>query len=455
LRLLALLSLFVFSSFVSTVIESDSASYDGKKMHLSGAVSLKHTLGTISAENASVTKEDDKKDFSLIEVQDNVLFTPSFGGELSADFLLLKAEDQIADLKALKPTSWVTYRGEFSKQPLTFKSRNIQFIFSSDTKTKAAAFNGVNEIKAKGPVKTTFAKHFKLFSDEAAYKSSDSKLTFFCLDQSDTCTLVYDDKSQVKAKTVVIDPHKHLIIACNPDGVFKAKNYDDIFFNSKTLSFDENGKLLTLSNDVNIHSMGFSCLNDHEVIFTLDPDQDSAIKNLKCQGKTLLSDSNHTTLTCHGSLVIDRELNKIILEGKNEPILFESTLGKIRSDKAIIEYVMEGSKAVPSKLYFQGKVACINFSGLFKNEKEEIKRYALADNVTYIPAKKELTLKSQKPSKVLFYDENKKTKFSAEQIVIDLPDNEKKERIKTSGNVRMIFSDKEDAEFKKVFAFEE
>ena len=142
-KILAPIIFLVFSSFNATVIESDSANYDGKTMYLKGSVLLKHEKGTITADNATIVKEDQKKGFSSIHVEDHVVFNPSFGGELTADLLDMKAEEKIAYLKALNPSSWVTYRGDFSGQPLIFKSSSLLFDFSDDNKQKV--FSGIKK----------------------------------------------------------------------------------------------------------------------------------------------------------------------------------------------------------------------------------------------------------------------------------------------------------------------
>jgi hypothetical protein len=450
--LLIVLSLSFFS-LKQTTIESQFASFDGKKMILDGSVFLTHEMGSIFADSAQLHKRNNEKDFDILEVQGDVRFRPSFGGEITADTLQLFVLEKKALLTSSTKKQFVSFKGQFSGHPLSFKSPQILFLFSDDNKTRPIEV--LKEIHAEDPVKTTWAKHIKLYSQQASFFENTQKFHFACLNSEDNCVLFYADKAEVNCKTVEIEPSKNIVQGHNAKGEIFLNQGLNLSFIGNLLIFESDKDLLKLSENVSLSCGDFICKNDKEVIVFFDKETNEPIKRIHIPGQTIIYDEKDTQFYCNGEVWIDQFQKKIVLQGKIDPLLFDCRLGKVRASKAIIDFDTCENKPVVTKIYFEGNVACLNDAALFKDDSENQKRMALADFVTYIPKTNELSLKSKKNSRVLFYDEIKKTKFSAEQILIDLPAGEKKERIQTQGNVRMVFSQKEDIEFKKYFSFED
>lgn len=442
------LAALLLLGYTSTVVESDGASYDGKKMLLKGSVSLIHQLGSIKAENASITRDDASQDFSFLEVSDHVTFHPSFGGKLTCDNLRLDAEEEKADLFSERAKNWVTYDGYLGSEPLFFKSPHVHLAFATTKNRKV--FDGVREIEAFVPVLATYAKHFHLSAERAKFSEETQLLTFLPEAPHEHCLLNYEGSGLVKAKKIDVDPKNHSIQLSKSQGKLSFVPNQDVSFQGDLLTFEESGNELTLSKNVLIYSQGYKWTSDQDVLFTLNPTDDSPIKHIESLGKTVIS-NELMTLSCNGTATADADNQEVCLLGNKEQVFYKDKLGLLKADKITIYYDLENNRIVPKKFTFEGNVAALNSAALLPTDKEEILRYALADVVVYIPQKQELTLKATPKKRVLFFDGIKKTRLSAEEIIVDLPQGEKKERIRTVGNVRMIFSEKESQDLEAHF----
>jgi hypothetical protein len=415
-----------------TIIESNLLEYDGEHIYLDEKVRLEHEVGTILAEHAKLKKDMQTGEFTYLEVKEKGSFLPSFGGKVEFDTLLFFAKEESAEL--FDP-NLVIYHGMLHNYPFTLSSSKLLLDFSQKK---------IKQIRAMPPVVLLSKNQSSLEADHAIYLASEQKITLFAKSEEERCKLSYDNKLSASSPQMTLLLPSREVHLTEPEGQLSFVKGEPILFTAKEATLFEKNMTLLLEKEIKILQGSYTCTSSHEARLTLLP-------SIEFLGATTLTNET-SCLSCNGKVLVDKQANKIILQAEKEPIFVQSPEGKIFADK--ISLFFEQTTLI--KAIFQGHVACINETSLFVQDKEEtVRRFALADLVIYTPLKKELLLKGTKLSKVLFYDAIKKHRFSADEIVIDLPQGESKERIRTFGNVRMSFNDKEDLEMKRYFTLKE
>lgn len=453
IKLFTIMAAFLFLGLTPTIIESDNLDYDGYKTHLKGHVRLIHTMGEIQAEEAFIHKEGSQKDLSYIEALHGGSFSLAAGGKIQFDSMKFFVDEKKIELLSKNPSYPISYQGNLSNQPFILNASKM--ILQLGKSSEKEAFRGIESVDALGPITLSLQEALTLSSNRAKYHQSSQIIEFFSENPNEECLIDCNNLMQIKAPKVEISTDKHQVCAFNPQGSMSSKKDGMIHFEASFLIFDEEKDLIYLLDPITVTSDNYQIFNDKRASILINREESGSFKELKMTGNTYIETNLGLKLSCHGTVKIDQVAKKIELQAVKEPILFYSPQGTIQSQYVLIDYTLESREWVPNKILFKGHVVCKNNKTLFENDEEEVMRFALAELVIFNPETKELILKGQKPSRVLFYDECKKTKFSAEEMIIDLPSGEKKERIRTIGNVRMVFNEKEDSEMKKYFSLGE
>ena len=466
-----ILSIFLFlctqiSASLDNTVSALNATYEDNNLILEGEVKLLHGLGTLSAEKASLYKQENKEDlpFSSIHLQEAVKILCKNQATLSCD---------IADL------DFVTLRGKISSlgiNPVTYidkilngkegtpfqiQSQTIDITFDEEVKTGGTEYL-CKDILAQKDVIIEYAKDFTLKTDEASYKRTSTEasslsgvITAYPLSPHLYCHLFYQNES-IETSFIKITTEKSLIYLKDPKGslpssLFSPKQKGQLFFTCKDLNWDHQNGLLTLEKEIQIQESHFGCLfADHILTIEQSKAEDSTIKAIHVEGPCTLS-HNDSSLSSYGSLHIDGlkghltalspKKEGIIISEKQ--ILYQNNDMRLQADSAFLEYSEPLHEL--SSLNFQGNVRIQSL------DTAKTARFALADRLIYAPDTKTIILSAYTGKKVLFWDEEQGATLSAKEVHLTQNPLTNKTEIKGIGNMKLSLSKDEQRQLKNHF----
>ena len=482
LTILASLSLSAADTPKEGYLSSTNASYDGSALILTGHVVLDHGLGKMTAEEASLEKQEAGKDFpfSLILLRKEVLLTLKSNAQILCD----KAELDFNALKGLltaPQTGVVTYSDTISHKTsadtqLTLQSPNIELsMLKSEISDKKSEYD-VDTILAKDSVTIDYNKEFILKADHALYrkasigKTSPTKefqgvITAYPRDSSSCCTIEHGEDI-IQANSIDLDLIQSQLSMHKPHGTLSSSlisqiQKGSIQFTSDSLTWDRIKQKLTLKGKSKVleSSLG-TIVTEEEISISQGAIKgEKVISKIETKGPTeLIYQENipscYHKISCQGAMKIDREnlhaiLTSPIKEGKRtsftEQVYYEELQMGAYADTASVEYSIEGERLQPVSLSLKGNIC------LFSRGQAEPFRCSIADRMTYSPNTKTLILSANPGQRVLFWDEQQLVRMSAQEVHLTQNPITEQMVIQGVGNVKFSLSTEENETLKKFF----
>ncbi len=444
----------------SNYLSSTTASFDGNSLLLQGHVLLDHGIGKLSAEKASLQRQDGGKDFpfSLIDLQKDVLVTLQNQATLACneahlDFTTLKG------LLASKENEHVTYTDKLSEL-LTITGKIVEMGMKKLDNQNKAQYD-VESILLKKQIQVKYGERFTLHSDAALYHPESSQkrhIHAYSEEANGTCVLE-NKEGRIHATDMDVFIDSSEIHMKQPKGVLFIPNKQQITFSSEELLWNQNDSTITLKASVEVEDPFFGKLTskDRLILSQNAKKGKKAFHLIQAKGHSTITYAEKDTfhkLTCFGSLKLDRDRSNASAESPStqgsvsaaQQIQYEEESMLINADRANMEYSMIGSTYQPISVTLKGNIRMIS-----KDPKKPV-RCAIADRATYSPSTRTFILAANPGNKVLFWDEGETRKISAQEIHITQESEDQKESIKGVGNVTFTLSQEENKLLQKIFS---
>lgn len=474
------------------VIDSGFAGYNGKKITLSGIVTIQHDLGQLQADQMELTPEENDRRVMVkhLLMKNNVRIGLKDEGQLSCSLAEVDFQNSQGTFKGDLQQEYVTYT-EFCKDktgntvPLIVKSREMTVRIGRE-KNNNITKNVLSDISAKEEVTVNYNDDFMAAADHASYLRSGQNLddttetlkshmpgliSLRCEGEDGVCQITNRNGDIITADHFCIDTNQRQLCFAYPRGALNGSKVEPqrerIDFSSDTLIWEDQKNTLTLREHVNIHQTGMgSLVSDKDVKMIQESiDGKKRLCGIESTGTTILTyveeekDISHA-LTSYGTAFVDhknlvtvmdspRDSNGNVLPDKQ--VFFQDYMGEIYADKLIINYVIQDRAMKPVKLSLEGNVRMLSRCAVDPECKGDFMQYALADFVEYSPQAKEIQLKAQNENRVLFFDKVNNLKVSAPALKIRRDEATKKESIQGVGNVRFTFLKQEQDAITKQF----
>lgn len=435
-------------------VSSTTAAYDGNALVLKGHVVLDHSLGKMTADQASLERQDAGKEFpfSLIHLTKDVLLSLKNKSEI-------QCQEAQLDFTALTGTLSSQDKVIFTKELFRLMSPLIELNIS---KKEEKDFE-IETMHAKNSVIIDYASNFTLRADHAFYHK-DNQITAHPKDENTFCHLTHQG-DQIDATSVDFDLPRSLLTLHNPKGTLVSclvpnVQKGEIHFTCKDLVWNHLKNLLILKGEVHIDETSLGTLTSEDELHLVQTKQKGkrVTTAILAKGNTMLQytvpeTKTAHTLVSHGALYIDRDKLQAIIEspvvdGKianEQQIHYEEEEIAIHADKAAIEYTLEGTRLLPVSMNLKGNIR------LFSHDPNKPLRCGIADRLSYSPSTRTLILAANPGKKVLFCDEEQALRITGHEIHITQDPETKKQTVKGIGNVKFSFSTDEDTLLKHIF----
>lgn len=475
--------LFLSSSALppeSGSLSSASADYDGNRLLLRGNVLLDHGLGKMTADEASLERQETNKDFpfSFIHLQKEVLLTLKNRAELHCgladlDFTTLKGTLTATDDEKVVYTDML--KGKEAMLKMVCNRINLE-MSKIGYDGKKSDYD-LESIEANEGVAIDYAGSFTLHADHATYNKLSSTsarefqgiVTAYPKDADSQCRLIHEGDI-IDADLVNLDLTQSALSLEHPKGIISSSFIPNlqtggvIHFQADQLLWMHEQNTLTLKGPIYLQesSLGTVTSENEMQIVQSKKGGKHLLNSLSSQGKTTLEYQDISTkivhkLTSFGTLFLDREhlhgnIESPVIDGKvpqDLQIVYEEDRIAVHADKAALEYSIVGSAFQPVSLALKGNIR------LFSRDPRQPRRCGLADRLLYSPSTRTLILAANPSKKVLFWDEQESIRMSANEIHITFDPITQRENVKGVGNVQFTFSSDENSLLKKLFAFYE
>ncbi len=462
-------------------LSSTDASYDGNSLVLTGHVSLNHGLGKMTAEEASLERQEVGKDFpfSLIHLRKDVVLALKNSAKLTCSSAEL-------DFAALKGTLFseengkVVYTDQIKKKkggeilPLQLSGKTIDLIFSKQSLGQSTEYE-IDNILAKDEVVIDYADNFQLFAHRALYRkelSPDNKtpkrefqgvVTAYPQDEQSQCRLCHLG-DEILADMVDIDLLGSKISLLRPKGHLATStlphlNNGKVQFQSDYLYWDQNKNALTLKGNIAIDEASLGQIHAQEELQIVQTGAEGKrlLKSIQAQGPAQLTykdmHSQPHKLVSHGLIHLDRETLKATIDSPkssgivpiDKQLYYEEADIAFYADNASIEYSIVDDMMRPSQLHLKGNIR------LFSHDPLKPPRVGSADRLTYSLTTRTLILSADPGKKVLFWDDSQGMRLSAPEAHIVYDSETKQQSVKGIGAVQFSFTAEEHSKLLQLF----
>lgn len=475
--LLALMSVSLWGNEDdSMAVSSGLAEYDGKEISLVGDVVIQHDLGKIQAHRLAIlpaTSQDKKMKCSALKMDEDVIIDLHGGGQLRCQHAQVDCEQMTGIFEGSQKQIDVVYTDVKHENdvaiPFIMKSSKV----SAELAREENDHTVIRHIQADGHVRVFYNSVYTVLADTATFKRTPSEKTssgilFLTVKNpvTESCWMTSEQGDRIQADHITIDTLKRELTCQSPRGTLvNTPDEKPIQFSSQRLRWDDSHQTLTLENDVQIHQPTLGDIKTPKDVQIAQHivDGRKVIRTISASEETELTYSDVDRkithkLICHGPLVVDHEHSQVIFNSpvnangqtpEDKQVYFEDLMGDIYADHAILSYKMD-KELVPQKLVMTGHVKILNRFDGHVQESGSILQYALADEVEYIPATKEMIL-SGHDQRVLIYDKVNNVQMSAPSFKITRDEKAPKGSIKGMGDVRFTFVDHEIKQFLQRF----
>jgi hypothetical protein len=457
--LLACSALYAEPEIDGNFLSSTTASFDGNSLLLQGHVMLDHGIGKLSAEKASLQRQEAGKDFpfSLIELHKDVLLKLNTQATLACDHAHL----DFASLKAVLNSivnSPVVYQDN-QKQPLKIVGNVVEINMLKEENNSKTEYQ-IESLTAKQNIHVTYGDVFTLLSDVAIFEPNTVKkrqLHAFPESANGTC-VIENKEGKINAMRVDVFVDQEELQMEMPNGVLNMTSGQKILFASQGMLWNQKDSSITLKENVKIEDPFFGKISakDRVIIAQGSKKGKKSFQTIQTKGEATLvyqQQNNLHKLTCFGTLKLDRERSNATAESPSSQgvvasvnqIHYEEESMSAFSDKANMEYSIIGNHFQPISVTLKGNVRLIS------HDENKPARCARADRVTYSPSTRTFILAANPGSKVLLWDEADSRQISAQEIHITQESGDQKETIKGVGNVTFTLSNEEHLLLQKLF----
>ncbi|HSW87199.1 MAG TPA: hypothetical protein VLG49_06860 [Rhabdochlamydiaceae bacterium] len=473
--------IMAFASFPDTgSVSSAQAAYDGNALVLTGHVVLDHGLGKMNAEQASLQRQENGKDFpfSMIHLHKDVLLSLKTNAEIRCDSADL-------DFTALKGflsstgTGKVVYTDTLKQKNDTavfrILSQKVELGMSKQGHDGNKTDYEIETILAKEDVIVDYANEFTLRADHALYrkealpkgkkssKEFQGVISAYPKDAKSQCRLTHEGDI-IDADSIDLDMPNSKLSMYRPKGfilssLFPGLQKGEVQFTCDHLTWQHDKDTLLLKGHVQVNENCLGTLTSDDELFITQSIQDGkrTLKSLRAKGKTSLeykeTDDKIRKLNTNGSIRIDQEklqafIDSPELQGKVLPeqqLSYEDEQFTIYSDKANLEYSVVDDALQPVSITLRGNVR------LLSRDQNKPPRIASADRVNYSPSTQTLILGANPGKRVLFCDEAQSMRISAQEIHVTHNPETHEESVKGIGNVKFAFTVEETDILNKIF----
>jgi hypothetical protein len=456
-------------------LSSANASYDGNALILTGHVVLDHGLGKMTAEEASLEKQETGKDFpfSHILLKKEVLLYLKNNAKISCshadlDFTSLKGKLSSSSESRVVYSDAIMRRRGGEKLPLNLHGNTVELNFLKQAHDGKKTEFEIETILAKGDVLIEYAGQFKLNADHALYrrvlgndikKEFQGMITAYPKDNQSQCRLSHD-LDVVNADVIDLDliHSKFSLLHANgtiASGFIPHSESQEIRFRAEHLVWDHLKNALLLKGDIQIQeaSLGTLTAQDEMEIDHSFIKGKHLIQSIRAKGPTLLLTANDSKIFSQGTIVIDRDKLLAVMESPEEEgsialdkqIYYEEKEIGIFADSASLEYSVAGNTLQPLSLALKGNVR------LFSHDTTQPLRCGLADRLNYSLTTHTLILAAHPGRKVLFWDEAQGMRLSAHEVHITVDSTTGKQSVKGVGHVQFAFTAEEQSKLHQLF----
>ncbi len=342
---------------------------------LTGHVVLDHGLGKMTAEEASLQKQEAGKDFpfSLIQLRKDVVLALKNSAQISCgsadlDFTALKGFLFPAENGKVVYTDQIKKRKAGETTPLKLSGQNVELHFTKNAYDEKKTDYEVDSILAKEEVVIDYADAFQLFAHQALYRKElprDNKtgrrefqgiVTAYPKDELSQCRLLHQG-DEIFADMVDIDLIHSKLTLLHPKGTLATPLMPDLQkgamrFQSQYLYWDQEKESLTLKGEVTVEEASLGILHAQDELHILQTSVKGKhlLKGIPTQGyaSLLYKDAHQIShkLVSHGTLHFDREKLRATLESpakdgivpRDKQLYYEEEEVAVYADSAAIDY---------------------------------------------------------------------------------------------------------------------
>jgi hypothetical protein len=463
-------------------LSSTNASYDGNSLLLTGHVALDHGLGKMTAEEASLQRQEVGKDFpfSLIQLRKDVLLSLKNSAQITCgsadlDFTLLKGTLLPPENGKVVYTDQIKKKKAGETSPLKLSGQFIELNFSKQSHDGKKTDYEIDTILAKEDVVIDYADDFQLYAHHALYRKElprDNKtsqrefqgvVTAYPLDEQSQCRLCHQG-DEIFANMVDIDLLSSKISLLHPKGVLATSilphlQTGEMRFQSDYLYWDQGKNALTLKGHIFIDEASMGTLNaqDELQIIQTAAKGKRLLKSIHAQGSSTLiyKDAYNEAhkLVSHGRVHLDRDQLRATIDSPekdgvvplDKQLYYEESEIAFYADNALLEYSIAGDAMQPSSLTLKGNVR------LFSHDPLKPLRFGSADRLAYSLTTRTLILSANPGKKVLFWDETQGIRLSAPEVHIVYDPETKQQNVKGIGAVQFSFTADEQNKLQQLF----
>jgi lipopolysaccharide export system protein LptA len=463
-------------------LSSTQANYDGNSLILTGHVILDHGLGKMTAEEASLQRQEAGKDFpfSLIQLRKDVLLALKNSAQITCgsadlDFTTLKG--------TLLPSEEgkVVYSDQIKKKkggdatPLKLSGQMVELDFSKQSSEGKKTDYEIDTVLIKQEVVIEYADNFQLQAHHALYRKGPScsdktsqrefrgLVTAYPQDEQSQCRLSHDG-DEVFADMIDIDLLGSKISLLHPKGVLATSflphvQKTEMRFQSDYLCWDHIKHSLTLKGHISIDepTLGNLSAQDELQITQTTLKDKRLLQSILTKGYSTLNykdeHSHCHKLISHGSIDMDRDKLRAIIESPthdqivplDKQLYYEESEIAFYADSALLEYSIAENLMQPSLITLKGNIR------LFSHDPLKPPRFGTADRLTYSLSTRTLILSANPGKKVLLWDDAQGMRLSAPEIHIIYDAETKQQNVKGIGAVQFAFSPEEQSKLRQLF----
>jgi lipopolysaccharide export system protein LptA len=392
---LILLSSLSLMAHEQVALTSKMASYNGSSIELSGDVELQHQLGTLYADQMTLSQGDGttKVRFPVMKLENNVRFAFANGSQLICDKADLNYLTLSGQFSAGAQQPYVIYsdlltRSDHRPLPFLIQSRRMNVTFA-EKPSEGGVQSYINTIDAEEDVQVSYHQHFRAFADKAVYSRQDLEegkprgfIALEALGNEGKCQLTSPAGDLIDANQIQIDIKKRSVAFIQPRGKIQSSGTGS----TEGLSFVA-------------HLMNWNI-----------PEE------------------------------------TIIL---NEQVVLDDPIGTIHADKITMHYRSEEGHIIPLEFIVEGNVQMMNRMG--REQGTSVVQYALADRAVYQAVGQEMSLTSEEGHRVLFFDKVNNIHVSAAELNVKRDPATNKDTVRGAGDVRFNFVEQELEQLRKQF----
>lgn len=464
----------------SSAVSSTNASYDGTALVLSGHVTLDHGLGKMTAEEASLDRQEEKgKDFpfGLIHLHREVMLSLESKAQFTCehaelDFINLKGRLTAKNHEKVRFFDTLYAKKGALACELNLLGEIVDLTFAKQELEGRKTEYAVETLEIKNAVEITYAHDFLLKAGRALYCRNDKSfskefqgtLSVYPQGAQSKCSLLHVG-DVVEADEIDLDLLQSQLLLVSPKGTLRSSflphsSVEPLTFSCERLCWDQVKNQLQLQGNIHITdpTLGVVQAENQVDIIQAVVKGEKVLQTIHTEGPTTLTYHSEgaqgpSRISCQGVVHIDRNLLQVVLESpivegvvpEGEQLHYEEAELFFYADKACLEYAEHKGKLYPTSLTLKERVR------LFVHSSEHPASCGLADRLHYSPETQTVVLLAHPGKRVLFWDEEQGLRMSAHEVHITQDPETKKRSIKGVGNLHFTFTPGEDALFQKYF----